>query len=64
MNRFEPHAHSHYSNIRLLDCISPVDKLIKQAGIYVGFILKFVCHYLEIKFKMTRTYSTIIYKII
>ena len=31
MNRFEPHAHSHYSNIRLLDCISPVDKLIKQA---------------------------------
>ena len=37
---------------------------MKQAGIYVGFILKFVCHYLEIKFKMTRTYSTIIYNVI
>ena len=31
INRFECHAHSHYSNIRLLDCINPVDKLIKRA---------------------------------
>ena len=28
MNRFEVHAHSDYSNIRLLDCINPIEKLI------------------------------------
>ena len=31
MNRFEVHSHSDYSNIRLLDCINPVKKLIDYA---------------------------------
>ena len=31
MNRFEVHAHSDYSNIRLLDCINPIEKLIDRA---------------------------------
>ena len=31
MNRFEPHAHTDYSNIRLLDCINQVEKLIDRA---------------------------------
>ena len=32
MNRFEVHAHSDYSNIRLLDCINQVPALIKRAA--------------------------------
>ena len=31
MNRFEPHAHTDFSNLRLLDCINPVEKLIDRA---------------------------------
>lgn len=31
MGRFECHAHTHYSNIRLLDCINTPKKLIKYA---------------------------------
>ena len=29
--RFEPHAHSYYSNIRLLDCINRPKDLIDRA---------------------------------
>ena len=31
MNRFEPHSHTHYSNIRLLDSINRPEKLIQRA---------------------------------
>ena len=31
MKRFEPHSHTHYSNIRLLDCINRPTELIKRA---------------------------------
>ena len=31
MNRFEIHAHTHYSNLRLLDCINRPKDLIKRA---------------------------------
>ena len=31
MNRFEVHAHTHYSNLRLLDCINRPKDLIKRA---------------------------------
>lgn len=31
MNRFEPHAHDHYSNIRLLDCINRPKELVDRA---------------------------------
>ena len=31
MGRFECHSHTHYSNIRLLDCINTPSKLIKRA---------------------------------
>ena len=31
MTRFEPHAHTHYSNIRLLDCINKPKNLINRA---------------------------------
>ena len=31
MNRFEVHSHTHYSNIRLLDCINRPKDLIKRA---------------------------------
>ena len=29
--RFEPHSHSEYSNLRLLDCINKIPKLIDRA---------------------------------
>ena len=32
MKRFEVHSHSDYSNIRLLDCINPIENLIKYAA--------------------------------
>ena len=31
MNRFEVHSHTHYSNIRLLDCINRPKELVKRA---------------------------------
>ena len=31
MNRFDPHCHSEYSNIRLLDCINKIPNLINRA---------------------------------
>ena len=31
MSRFEPHGHSEYSNLRLLDCINKIPKLIDRA---------------------------------
>ena len=31
MKRFEPHAHTEYSNIRLLDCINKPKKLVERA---------------------------------
>lgn len=31
MNRFECHSHTHYSNIRLLDCINRPKELVKRA---------------------------------
>lgn len=31
MKRFEPHAHTHYSNLRLLDCINRPKDLVKRA---------------------------------
>ena len=31
MKRFDTHSHSHYSNLRLLDCINRPDKLIDRA---------------------------------
>ena len=31
LKRFEPHSHSEYSNIRLIDCINKIDKLIDRA---------------------------------
>ena len=31
MKRFEPHSHTHYSNIRLLDCINRPKQLINRA---------------------------------
>ena len=31
MQRFEIHSHTHYSNIRLLDCINRPVELIKRA---------------------------------
>ena len=31
MGRFECHSHSHYSNLRLLDCINTPSKLVKYA---------------------------------
>ena len=31
MKRFEPHTHTHYSNLRLLDCINRPKDLIKRA---------------------------------
>ena len=31
MGRFDCHVHSHYSNLRLLDCINFPDKLVKRA---------------------------------
>ena len=31
MTRFEPHSHTHYSNIRLLDCINKPKNLINRA---------------------------------
>ena len=29
--RFEPHSHTDFSNLRLLDCINPVERLIDRA---------------------------------
>ena len=31
MNRFEPHAHTDFSNLRLLDCINTVERLVDRA---------------------------------
>ena len=31
LNRFEVHSHSHFSNIRLLDCINKPKDLINRA---------------------------------
>ena len=31
MSRFEVHSHTHYSNLRLLDCINRPKELVKRA---------------------------------
>ena len=31
MKRFEVHSHTHYSNLRLLDCINRPEALVKRA---------------------------------
>jgi DNA polymerase-3 subunit alpha len=31
MARFEPHSHTHYSNLRLVDCINKPKELINYA---------------------------------